>query len=187
MSRRQWSLPIGLLLALLSLALLAAGCGGGSSSSVSSSSESGAGAEPSAQFRKPNDKHSAAQFVTSFGSEASAEEREAASEVVTKNLAARAAADFKTQCETLNKHGIGEIPGAKNHRDCPEALTKYAEPLAKTKAFRKDTLSGPIAALRVKGERGYALYHGSDKKDYAVPLEKEDGSWKVSSVSTTEL
>jgi hypothetical protein len=107
--------------------------------------------------------------------------------VVVKSLKARQAADFKTQCETLSKKGIEEIPNAKGEQDCPAALKKLAEPLSSTKEAREDTLAGSIATFRVKGGRGCALYHGSDGNDHAVPLEKEDGAWKLSSIVTTEL
>jgi hypothetical protein len=110
-----------------------------------------------------------------------------ASEVVTESLEARESAEFDVQCETLSLKGIEEIPGAEKRQDCPKALKTFASPLSNTKEARKNTLVGPITALRVKGDRGYALYHGNNGKDYAVPLEKEDGSWKAASVHDTEI
>lgn len=176
-------LRVGLCLALLFAGVLIAGCGGGSSSSTASSSEAASGTEPSAQFLKKKGKNT----IPKFGEESSTQEREAANAVVVESLEAREAADFKTQCETLNMAAIKEVPGAKTRAGCSAALKKLAEPLAKTKEIRKDTLSGSIAALRVKGEKGYALYHGNDGKNYAVPLEKEGGAWKVGSLVTTEI
>jgi hypothetical protein len=181
MLKRQGGPRVGLLLAILGLALLVAGCGGGGSSSSSQSTS--AAAEPSAQFRTKNGKNT----IPTFGEEASEAERETANAVVVESLEAREAADFKTQCETLNETGLEGIPNAKNRRDCPAALKEFAEPLPSTKKIRKDTLSGSITAFRVKGESGYALYHGNDGNDYALPLEKEGGSWKVSAVNTIKL
>lgn len=171
------TLRLGPLLALICLGLLLAACGSGSSSSSSGNSE------PSAQFLKQKGDE---KFVE-FGEEASAKEREAANVVVVRSLKARAAGEFVLQCETLNMTGIEEIPGAKNHAGCLTALTKFAQPLAGTKIIRKDTLSGSIAVLRVKGRRGYALYHGNDGNNYAVPLEKEGGTWKLSAVNMIQL
>jgi hypothetical protein len=125
--------------------------------------------------------------IPKFGEEASVEEREAANAVVVASLKARQAADFAAQCETLDQAAMKEIPKAKNLQGCPAALKKFAEPLSATKKFRKNTLSGSIAALRVKGDEGYALFHGTDGTDYAVPLEKEDGVWKVSAVNAIQL
>lgn len=188
MLRGQANLRFGLLLALLGLALVAAGCGGGSSSSSSStsgstsSSESGSGSEPSAQFLKKGN-----NTIPKFGEESSLEEREAANAVVVESLQARQAADFQTQCETLDLKAIKEIPDAKGHEDCAAKLKKLAEPLSSTKETRTDALSGSIAAFRVKGNRGFALFHGNDGKNYAVPLEKEGGGWKISMLRTPEL
>jgi hypothetical protein len=179
MLMRGRGLKVTFLLAALSLVLIVAGCGGGGSSSSGSSSE----AEPSAQFLKKKGDNTIAEF----GKEASAEEREAANVVVTESLKARQAADFKTQCETLSMGGIKGVPGAENRKGCPAALKTTAVPLSASKEARTDTLSGPIVALRVKGKSGYALYHGNDGQNYAVPLEKEDGAWKVGSVNTTEI
>ena len=171
---------MGLCLALLGVAVIISGCGGGNSSS---SSESTSEAEPSAQFvKQKSDRRYAA-----FGAEASTQERETANTVVTENLKARAAADFETQCETLNKKAIAKIPGAKNEKGCPAALKKIAEPLSGSKELRANTLTGSIAALRVKGDEGFALYHGNDGKNWAVPLEKENGSWKVGALIMIEL
>jgi ABC-type phosphate transport system substrate-binding protein len=179
MSMRGRDLRVAFLLAALTLVLIVAGCGGGSSSSSGSSPE----AEPSAQFLRKKGSNTIAEF----GKEAAAAEREEANVVVTKSLKARQAADFKTQCETLSIGGIKGIPGAENRKGCPAALKTTATPLSASKEARTDTLDGPIVALRVKGKDGYALYHGNDGQDYAVPLEKENGAWMVGSVNTTEI
>jgi hypothetical protein len=179
------------------VALVVAGCGGGRESSSSSSSAMASSAEPaaatktagsdsgepSAGFLKPNSKNT----IVKFGHEGSAAERRAVTLVVAKSLKAREAADFATQCSTLNKKGVAGVPGAIGPKDCAKALRKFAEPLSASEFVRKDTLSGPIDALRVEGERGYALWHGNDEKDWAVPLEKEGGAWKLSTVKAIEI
>jgi hypothetical protein len=52
---------------------------------------------------------------------------------------------------------------------------------------RKNTLSGGIASLRVEGDRGFALYHGTGGVDYFVPMAKEDGEWKVGAIAPSEF
>jgi hypothetical protein len=169
----------------VSLALAVGGCGGGSSTTSPPSSASGSGVEPSAAFLRPN---GANDRIVKFGEEASVEEREAANAVVVKNLRAREVGQWATQCATLDKVGIKEIPGAiGKERECPKLLEQFAQPIAGTKEVREDRLSGPIAALRVEGKKGYALFHGNDGNDYALALQKEDDTWKVSSVNTIEL
>ena len=168
---------MGMLAALICLVLLITGCGGGGSSSSTTNEEA------SLAFIKKGH----VNVLPKFGEEASEEEREAVNAIVVENLEARASGDFATQCETLGKKGLAEIPEAKSQKACAKALKKFAEPLSETKKAREDTLKGSIAALRVKGDKGWALYHGDNGKDYAVPLEKEGRTWKVGSVLTTEL
>ncbi len=179
--QQRRAVVIWLILMFASMALVIAGCGGSGPSSTSAS----AGAEPSKAFLKPKDKENA-EIVT-FGEEATTKEREEVGAIVDQSLKAREEADFATQCATLSKQGIATIPGAKSQRDCVQVLTKFAEPLSKTKEVRKDALLGPIAAMRVSGTKGYALFHGSDGKNWAIPVQQEDGVWKVASVFTTEL
>jgi hypothetical protein len=177
--------------ALASIGLLAVGCGSGSNSSTSSGTTgaavaAGNGPELSAEFLNKTDRS-----IVKFGKEASAAEREAASAVLTESLEAREAGDFATQCATLTSTAIAEIPGARESGslkdNCPAALKELATPLSQSAKARKNTLSGPITALRVEGNVAHALYHGNDGKDYAIGLEKENGVWKVGSIETIEL
>ncbi len=129
--------------------------------------------------------------VVKFGQEASDAEREAASEALKANLEARESGDFATQCADLSLEAKREVTGlnlpAAVNKVCPTELKKLAEPLKATKAARKDTMSEPVAVLRIKGSSAIALYHGNDGHDYAVPLEKENGEWKVRSLVTPRL
>jgi hypothetical protein len=179
------------LASIVGLGLLPVGCGSGSNSSGSSGTTGAAvttenGPEASAKFLNKADRS-----IVKFGKEASAAEREAASAVLTENLEAREAGDFATQCATLTTTAIEEIPGAKKSGSledhCTAALKELATPLSQSAKARKNTLSGPITAMRVKGNVAHALYHGNDGKDYAMGLEKEDGAWKVGSIETIEL
>jgi hypothetical protein len=181
-------------LILLILALVAVtGCG---SSGGSSSSSSGSGTEDSQPVTgtKSFPKTAESKQFVAFGKEAGATDREAASAVLTENLEARQGADFAGQCSSLGKAGLETVLGAVKssgveaaRAKCVASLKSLAEPLASTKEVRTNTLSGPISALRVKGPKAYALYHGNDGNDYAMPMEKEGGKWMVGSIVTTEL
>jgi hypothetical protein len=156
------------------LAIAMASCGGGSESS-----------EPSAEFKGGNAK------VVKFGREAGAEEREAASSVLEENLKAREAEDWVTQCSTLSPGAVKDVEeefapfGAKPN--CEKSLELGATPYSSSAEARTDTMTGPIDALRVEGNRGFALYHGAKGKDYAIAMQKEGAKWTVAAIVTKEL
>ncbi len=181
----------GLIAATLILMLLASGCGGTSSTN----SRASASNEPSTEFLQP--KGTGNKYVT-FGEEASPEEREAASKVLATNLRAREDAKFEIQCRTMNAPGRREINlalkriKATYHKKyvpgpCAKELRELAEPLVDSEVGRTDTLSGSISALRIKADSAYALYHGNDKNDYAMPMTTAGGQWKVGSLNPTKL
>jgi hypothetical protein len=172
---------LGLLVLVGLLAVVVAACGGGSSSSSTDSAE----AEPAKAFIV---KGEANNFVI-FGHESGAVDREAASKVLGENLEAREAHDWAGQCATLSRRTVKEVEHeaefiAGHRRPCPQELAKLAE--TAPPYVLADTLSGPIAALRIEGNKGIALYHG-ENKNYAMPMKKEGGEWKVDKLTTLPL
>jgi hypothetical protein len=170
------------IMALLALvSLLATGCGGSSSSADSTTTEG------SAAFLQ---KGSTTNKIVEFGSEAPLPVRTEASDILTENLEAREEADFATQCATLAKEQAEQVThakGVKAVKSCPKELRKIAEPLSTSKSIRANQLAGPIAALRVKGAKAYALFHGKDRDDYAMPMRKEGKEWKVAAIVLIKL
>jgi hypothetical protein len=172
---------------VFAISLVIAGCGGGSGGSVTDASP---GTEPSAQFLKatgPNE-------LVEFGTEASPAEREEANAVLEENLKARAAADFTEQCATLSAQTIKEVnytahvsATRKSEKGCGGKLRELATPLSKSREARKDRLDGPIPAMRIKGKQAYALFHGTDGKNWVMPMEKEDGEWRVAALQEKAL
>lgn len=161
----------------LTLLIGVAGCGGSSGSSSAPAIKPFSAAGENAKYVK-------------FGQEALAAQREAANLVLEANLQARASGDFAKQCAALNPKTIEEVTGSSkpsSRSRCPKSLQAFAEPLNQTKGQRADMLDEPIGSLRVKGKQGYALFHGRDGKDYAMPMETEGGKWMVGALLTTEL
>jgi hypothetical protein len=179
--------PALLLLAVVA-ALAVAGCGGSSGSSGGTSSSGGSNtaetASKTAAFKGP-------ASIVKFGKPAPTSELEAASKVLSENLEARASGDFAGQCSSLTGAAQGEIVGSTNPgkrtAECPKKLEELASPLKSTEEVRADTLDAPIDELRVKGSEAFALYHGNDGKNYAMPLTQEEGTWKVASIVATEI
>jgi hypothetical protein len=174
-------------MAVIAVGLVMAGCGGGSGGSVGDASS---GIEPSVQFLKatgPNE-------LVEFGAEASRAEREEANAVLEENFKARAAADFTAQCVTLSAQTIKEVDYTahvsstrKSEKGCGGKLRELATPLSKSKEAREDRLDGPIPAMRIKGKRAYALFHGTDGKNWVMPMKKEGGEWRVAALQEEAL
>jgi hypothetical protein len=175
--------------ALAALGLLISGCGGGGGTG-NSTSDASAKVDASAVFLKADGPNK----LIEFGTEATQAELEAANAVLEKNFDARAAADFAEQCASLSAKAIESVTliahvgaAGKVPKGCAGKLKEVATPLAKSKEAREDRLGEPIPVLRVKGNEGFALFHGTDGKDWVIPLEKEGGKWKVGSIREEEL
>ncbi len=171
------------MLGLTLLMLLLAGCGSGGDATTGS----GEGEDaryypwlkgPTREFLVPEGDN----VVQTFGDEATAAEREQASRVIHAWMKARAAKDWEKDCSymsriyrrilTVDAHGVtdGKV------KSCPEALAYFGS--AASGNF-VNNLAGPIDSLRVKGKQGFAQYHGNDGRDWVVPMDKENGKWKV--------
>lgn len=183
MTARKSIIRFLILAALAITAVAVAGCG---SSGSSSSAESTASTESSAAG-KP---FKGEPKIVKFGKPAPAGDVEAASKVLAENLEARESADFATQCASLTPAAQGEVVGSQTPntaQECPKKLEELATPLKETKEIRTNTFDGVIDELRMKGSNAYALYHGNDGKNYAMPLQLEGKVWRVGSIVTTEI
>lgn len=191
-------------MAALVCALGLSACGGGGSESsadsssptVSSGSDkkdseakessdpSGKSKEPSAEFAGKGENG----VLATAGKESSVEERAVASEVVERNMRARAARNWAAQCQTLARSVTEQLEGASSggffKEDCAKALEFTAQKA--TPAALENTMIEPLAAFRVNGRRAFAFYHGAQGKDYVVPMELEGGEWKVASLVPQE-
>jgi hypothetical protein len=120
-----------------------------------------------------------------FGHIADRQEREAVSAVISRNFEDRSAGRWGAQCATYAAAMVerAEVEARKKRLKgtCANGLRAAAQPLSRTKAVRANTLVGPVDVFRVKGDEGVALYHGTQHTDYAMPMRKEGGEWKLAS------
>lgn len=186
----RWTMAVATI--VVSCLLVLSACGGSSSDATSggttdttAASSGGEAGNPSEFVGKGKNGKLAKQ-----GKEASTAEREAASKVLEENLEARAAGDWTGQCESLNvkiREGIVRVAPkgqAKSVALCATSL----EGLAKnaSKEILENPMTGPVAVFRIKGNQGFAFFHGSGGKDYVMPMEKEGSGWKVTSLVPQE-
>lgn len=185
-----------LLAAMLAISLSA--CGGGSSTGSGTSggeappSQSTAGGEsaggnpgsksssPSAEFLTPGGDNS----IQTYGGEAGAGEREVASHVLQSYMSARAGEDWPTACGLLEPsaiEGLERVVAA--GAGCERTMATIAKRLSP--GAWANTMTGPIASLRVKGEHGFALYHGTGGANYFMQMDNAGPVWKVAALEPT--
>ena len=73
---------------------------------------------------------------------------------------------------------MAEASGGKTRGSCIQSyrtVSKYG-----SKRERADVLSGPLAAFRVEGQKGFALFYGPARQQFMMPMVREAGDWKVS-------
>jgi hypothetical protein len=192
-------------LALAAALLLATGlgaCGGGDSdgSTAATTQESTAGATAeqqgsggspsdagSASFRTPGGDNS----IQSFGEEADAAEVDAVSAVLAGYLRARAKDDWPGQCDYLALATLAPLEalasGSSQFKGKGCAAILKALTSGAPGSTRANTLTGGVASLRFKGDRGFALYHGAQGIDYFMLMTKEDGEWKAGALAPSEF
>ena len=184
-------MKLGIAVALMLMVVGGLGCGSGASSSA----DTVAAKKPlypwlkgpSREFLVPGGDN----VVQTFGEEGTPKQRAEATAVIAAWLRARAAKDLRKDCsyfsrtyaKLLTNDARGVTEG--KVKSCPEALDYFKGHASGT---YENTLTGSIDSLRVGeglkvggefGEMAFAQYHGNDGKDWVVPLEPEDGEWKI--------
>jgi hypothetical protein len=178
------------------------GCGGDSSSTTESSSPSTSGSGQTTKSQSGDSSSSSSEPSSEFlgkgkngqlariGKESSAAERETASRVLEESFDARAASDWKTQCETLASTSVEQLekpasalsPGT----SCAKALEAQGGSLPPFALA--NTMTGPIDAFRInQGINGFAFWHGTQGRDFVIPLIKQKGEWKVVAPQEEEI
>lgn len=160
-----------LVVALLAAGLLAA-CG----------SDSEVGSE---QYRDKTDSP-----LLDFGKEGSEAELEAAEETVEAFLTSRAAGDWSQACGHVSDRMLAKIEHLAvsstdlADKSCPSFLGAFTRLTAKE---REEASVVDAGSLRYEDRKAFLFYLGADDVVYAMPLSREDDTWKVSSLSPQRL
>ncbi|HVQ58607.1 MAG TPA: hypothetical protein VMS60_06830 [Solirubrobacterales bacterium] len=110
-------------------------------------------------------------------------ETAAASAVLEAYMAARAAQNWPTACAQMTPKAISSLERfAGAGRGCAATFTAFYPHLVP--GSWDNTMTGPITTLRADG---VAIYHGTTGRDYAMPMLKEGGGWKVAAVGPTAV
>ena len=196
-------------LVILALAV-AQGCGGSSSPSSSGSTSSsnadqgqtegqtqgneGSGQTEAnrdgvlAEFRIPGGLKKETNQILVGGKEGDAEDREAASRVLEESFDAREHRDWTGQCATLSEKALAYVetegsPIVGATLSCVKSVKSVGEK-ASPEALANN-MKEPVAVLRrVNKTQAFAFYHGTDGKNYLIPVEEDkNGERKVASLA----
>lgn len=134
-----------------------------------------------ASFRVPNGDNS----VPDYGREARASERKRAATALAAFLQASANSEWSRACSYLTSPTRDQLETfAKNSKgktkNCGPILAAL---LAGPTATRENTLTTSIAALRINGNAAFALLHGPNASKYVMPMQNENGAWKMSQIT----
>ncbi len=119
--------------------------------------------------------------IPTYGAEAPPSEQAAATTALRVYLDARAGGEWAAACAhmaaTVQKQ-LGALTG--KQEPCAAAYAKLSSQVSASMLV--SPLSGPIAALRVEGDRAFALFYGLHEQQYMMPMVGGGGAWKVSQI-----
>ncbi len=158
---------------------------GGGSENVSTPLEvSGGGSE---QFRVKGGDNS----IQEYGEESDESELEEIAENVHGFYVARAEEDWAKACSYLAQTMVSQLetlaeqsPELKG-KGCAPVLKAFTRPLPAS--VRRETTVVDAGSFRRDDERGFFIYYDSEDNPYAIPLENEDGEWRLTLLSATPL
>lgn len=160
------------------------GGAGGGDPAAKQHDDSGGG---SAQYRVKGGDNS----VQDFGSEASEAELDAAAAALHGFFDARVRGDWETACSYLAGdvvESLKRLAGSSEEaqgEDCVGTLETLAEGVPQS-AFEQAAVAD-VGSLRVEGERAFVLYRGSRGVVFAMPMQNQDGGWKVGAFAGTPI
>lgn len=170
MRSARWAKPLWALAVIALAAASLSACGGGSSNADRFGDKTDSG-------------------LVAFGEEGSDSEREQAIETTSEYLTARSAGDWKVACEQLTSDLVAKLEHlavtstSLDDKSCASFLASFVELSAEEQAEK----SVDEAALRRSGKRGFLIYFGANEVVCAMPMEEEDGGWKIAAVTAKRL
>lgn len=116
--------------------------------------------------------------IPTYGAEASSSELAAATESLATYLAARASRDWVRACSHLGApiQKQLELLARGGGEGCAASYAQLASHIGSSQ------LASPLvklAALRVEGDKAFALFYGPGEQQYMMPMVSEGGSWKA--------
>ena len=126
--------------------------------------------------------------ITTFGEEASAEDRDAAGTAVQEFLRARADGDWGKACSLMSASTQDTLAGfggvAAESQPCAKLIERVASQFpAKLLAAGEQT---EVTGVRIDGDRGFVLYRDAGGES-AFAIAREGTAWKVGAIAGYKL
>lgn len=145
---------------------------------------SGGGSE---QFRSKGGDNS----IQEYGEESDESELEEAAEVVHDFYVARAEEDWSKACSYLAESMTSQFEALASQspelkgKGCGQVLKVFTRPLPAS--VRRESTVVDAGSFRHDDERGFLIYYDANHDSYAIPLEDEDGAWKLTLLTGTPV
>lgn len=129
--------------------------------------------------------------IQEFGEEADESELQEAAEVVHGFFVARATSDWEAACSDLSKameqqmKQLAQSSTELKNKDCASFLEAFTSHLSAQEWQEITTVDA--GSLRSDGDQSFLIYYGADKAVYAMPLQQEDGGFKVGALAGNVL
>lgn len=204
--------PVSSALAALLVAASLAGCGSGSDTSSISTSASGAetaapqpeggrtagngssdggggaAAERNSDSKPESHFEGGEEDVEEFGTEAEGAAKDAAFAAEQRYLSAVAGRDYAEACALLSKSLTGSLeamvkPGRR--LACGQILGRLLSPTASRVSAQQ--AEGEVFKVRVEGDRAIVVFRAPGARLWALPLSREGGAWKVTTLGASIL
>jgi hypothetical protein len=145
---------------------------------------SGGGSE---QFRVEGGDNS----IQEYGEEGDESELQEVAEIVHSFYVARAEEKWDEACSYLASSNVQQLEELASQSPelegggCGPVLKAFTRPLPAS--LQREITSVDAGSFRHEDDQGFLIYRGADQTVYAMPLEDEDGTWKVAALSATAL
>jgi hypothetical protein len=180
---------VALVLAV-ALALSLSACGGGNDST--STTPGGTGTGSTETTTPPAAKHGVtASEIENYGREASPADLEEAQAGLKGYFASQAEGKWAKHCDHLSSATAAAIEGLASSgpkfkgKDCSEIFATIQAGVPSSD--RASILSGAAVGLRVDGDRGLIIFHGTDGAKHYMQMIEEDGEWKIDAMAPAKF
>ena len=126
--------------------------------------------------------------IAEFGEEAGEDELEEVAEIVHSFYVDRASGNWSGACSYMAKslqEQLQQLASKSEVRGCAPFLEAFTT--KQPDAVWKELTTVDAASLRHDDEQAFLIYRGVKGAVYAMPLQEEDGEWKVGGLSATPI